>query len=246
MPYATVLGVDCATRPEKVGLARAVRDEFGWRLTDAVVCGRHDRPAERLAAWLEGPRPTLLALDAPLGWPLALGRALTAHRAGAPLDPAAHDLFDRHTDHVVARDLGKRPLSVGADRIARTAHAALSMLEELRTLTGATIPLAWQPEPTDDVVAIEVYPAATLIAHGVDAKGYKAREAEDARSRVRDLLENALTMPLHLDLLSAHDDVVDAALCVLAGVDFAAGAAAPPQDWRLAEIEGWIWVRRTC
>jgi len=57
--------------------------------------------------------------------------------------------------------------------LARTAHEALCLLEELRYETGRPIELAWSHELAPGIHAIEVYPAATLIAHGMTAHGYK-------------------------------------------------------------------------
>ena len=50
----TVLGIDAAAEPRNVGLARGV--------------------VEKIAAWTRP--PTLLAIDAPLGWPRALSACL--------------------------------------------------------------------------------------------------------------------------------------------------------------------------
>lgn len=71
-------------------------------------------------------------MDAPLGWPRPLGPALSDHRAGEPIDPPADTLFHRETDGVVHRTVGKRPMEVGADRIARTARSAVELIGELR------------------------------------------------------------------------------------------------------------------
>jgi len=37
--------------------------------------------------------------------------------------------------------------------------------------------------------------------------------------------------------------VLDAVLCVVAGLDFLAGAAPGPADPEAARREGWIWVK---
>ncbi len=86
-----------------------------------------------------------LALDAPLGWPAVLGETLGPHIAGESLDGTPNELFRRQTDHFIKAVIGRQPLDVGADRIARTAHAALGLLEQLRQLTGQPVPLAWTP-----------------------------------------------------------------------------------------------------
>src|SRR5437016_7332440 len=58
-------------------------------------------------------------------------------------------MFRRVTDDVIYERLGKRPLDVGADRIARTAHAALRFLEELRGFLGSTSPQPCYSRVTD-------------------------------------------------------------------------------------------------
>ena len=45
------------------------------------------------------------------------------------------------------------------------------------------------------------------------------------------------------DVSTANDNVLDAVLCVIAGLDFVGGAASGPSDRDTAEREGWIWVR---
>jgi hypothetical protein len=42
--------------------------------------------------------------------------------------------------------------------------------------------------------------------------------------------------------LATSADLVDAAVCVLAGADFIAGRAMSPENRSLAEREGWIWT----
>ena len=87
----------------------------------------------------------LLAIDAPLGWP-ALGQSLAAHRAGQGIAVAQNTLFRRATDVSVHQRTGKLPLEVGADRIARAAWQALSVLQQLRAATGHDIP-GWRGRP---------------------------------------------------------------------------------------------------
>ena len=41
-----------------------------------------------------------------------------------------------------------------------------------------------------------------------------------------------------------NDHVLDAALCVVAGFDFWDGLSVGPEDFGLAQHEGWMWVRR--
>ncbi len=241
--FTTIIGVDCATKPNKVGLARAKLRNADWHLTDTQVCSTAEPPVKVLARWIEQDPDCLLALDAPLGWPSPMGSALPPHRAGQPVRAEAKTLFNRATDRHVHASLGKRPLDVGADRIARAALATLELLQTLRVRTGATLPLAWSPvEPVRPAV-IEVYPAATLLAHGVDARGYKATGPSGVRLAIKRMIDLRLTTKQGFYVPTANDDVLDAVLCVIAGLDFVAGAACAPSDGDTAEREGWIWFR---
>lgn len=231
-----ILGVDCATKPKNTGLCCVLDHRIEHAETgDGSV-------AERLAAWIEPGTPTLLAFDAPLGWPSALAPALVDHRAGDPLRPEANELFHRLTDDEIQERLGKRPLEVGADLIARTAREALSVLQELRDRTGLSIPLGWEGAPAD-VAVIEVYPAATLQAHGFRSSGYKGGRGRPVRESILDDFD----VGPHREALAANADVFDAWLCTLAGRDYLEGRCVPPTDAQRerALIEGWIWVRST-
>lgn len=242
----TILGVDCATRPEKTGLAHAAWTG-GWAgALEARLCSREENVARALAAWLPPEGAVLLAVDAPLGWPQSFKTLLSGHQAGAALPVTdAGRFFRRETDRFVTSVLGKRPMDVGSERIARTALRALQILEELRRLTGQPIPLAWDPWEDDGIRAIEVYPAGTLQALGVQPYGYKPSEAVAARRAILEKILPLLPAGSQPGPLLASADVLDAALCVLAGADFLAGRCYPPgQPGGAAQNEGWIWVRR--
>jgi len=172
-----------------------------------------------------------------------MGGALAAHQAGLPLAVSANELFRRATDRFVKAKLGKQSLDVGADRIARTAHSALRLLADLRHATGLPIPLAWEPTHTIPVAAIEVYPAATLVAHGIPDTGYKKKESIVARRSIIDEISKQIKLPDNRAAMELSADALDAVVCVLAGYDFLRGEAYPPEERELALHEGWIWVR---
>lgn len=242
-PDAMLIGIDCATEASKVGLALAtwaegacVLREVGWRRGWPEI-------TETVADWCTP--NTLIALDAPLGWPTPLGSALAVHVAGTPLEATANALFRRATDDLVAREVGKRPLDVGADRIARTAHRALAFLGELRTHTGLDLPLAWGPGEVNTTSAVEVYPAATLEVRGLSSKGYKGNKGTARRGElVTELRQHLRFGDGDAEAMRASDHVLDAALCCLAAADFLAGDVLLPTDCALAKREGWIWVKR--
>jgi len=239
-----VIGIDCATKAAKTGLAQAAYKTGRANILDACV---DDEPTRRIASWIRAARePVLLALDAPLGWPRPLSIALARHRAGSPLPDDTDDLFQRTTDQDV-KERWKRPLEVGANLIARTAHAALVLLKDLRSETGHGIELAWRRDALERVSAIEVYPAATLLAHNVDPTRHKGPREDDAKERRR-ILEGVSRaqrfqgMAWHRSAMLGDRNVLDAVVCVLAGIDFLEGRSVPPTDQPLALREGWIWV----
>lgn len=168
------------------------------------------------------------------------------HEAGDTLGQAANKLFRRSTDDVVAERVGKRPLDVGADRIARTAHAALGFLNRLREKAELPIPLAWEPTKVGGAEAIEVYPAATLKARGLVDRGYKGatQNALGARrSLVSELRKELRLQDSDQAALEESDHVLDSVVCTLAALDFAKGEVVRPTDLTRARKEGWIWFR---
>ena len=227
-----LLGIDCSTDPKKTGLALG---ELHGEVVHILRCAtgtRSEPPVTIATAWLLDYEEALIALDAPLGWPQALGANLVTHRAGVPLRAEANQLFRRATDDEIKNRLGKRSLEVGANLIARTAVAALKLLGEVRTYAKLPIPLAWAPRETERWRAIEVYPAATRIGHG-------ARDCGGSLVGLDGLLDCSAVPDL-----GKSKDTVDAAVCALAAADFLRGHAIAPQDKEAAYIEGWIWAPR--
>ena len=249
--------MDCATQANKVGLASGrLEEEEELKIESAKRLPTWKAIDDQVSQWIEDEGNCLLALDAPLGWPEPLGKLLVQHEAGAALqkqtDPMflkeqANRMFDRETDRWIHKNIRKKPLSVGADRIARTAHATLAFLERLRKKTKLAIPLAWKPEDVADVSVIEVYPAATLKGRGLCNTGLKGKKGKDKRKCVIEKLKHEMTLPGDVEEeMLENDDVLDAVVCVLAAADFKEGEATNPPNRKiakLAEKEGWIWVR---
>ena len=241
-----IVGVDCATDPAKTGLAFGYFKGGRVNAERAFVCAKHEEPAALILDWLAGSEGrALLAIDAPLGWPAAMGGALARHAAGAGIAVEPNLLFRRETDRFIQRTIGKTPLDVGADRIARTAHAALALLAKLRIRIDLDIPLAWSPDFTQSVAAIEVYPSATLKVRGIRSAGYKKPGDRIERDGVIEALATLMGLPKDVSAMSERADALDAAVCLLAAGDFLEGSAVPPVFQELAVKEGWIWVRST-
>jgi predicted RNase H-like nuclease len=239
----TIIGIDYATDPNKVGLALGSWHNHKADIL-AIAKGSRVKPiTETIASWIRPDQPTLISLDAPLGWPVRLGYTLASHMAGELITTAPNKLFRRATDCTVRKKLGRQPLDVGADRIARTAHSALQIIEGLGQRIGQSIPLAWD-KAIEGISVIEVYPAATLLAHEIRASGYKGSDQEARREIVKSL-RSLLTLPSDISLMVSNADVLDAVVCVLAAVDFLSGRVVEPEDRELAMKEGWIWFRPT-
>ncbi|MBL7076257.1 MAG: DUF429 domain-containing protein [Kiritimatiellae bacterium] len=239
-----IIGIDCACQARDVGLARAEWSAGRATVTDAL-CGSNGLPSipSLVAEWMCGADHCVLALDAPLGWPQAMGMRLASHTAGQAIPTEPNVIFRRETDRDIKLRFGKTPLDVGADRIARTAHAALSLLDEVRQIADQNIPLAWDTGDLRGASAIEVYPAGTLLAHGLPATGYKKPEHRQVRADILDAVGERLVLPENQEAMLDDADCLDAVLCVLAATDFLAGHAIAPSNAETARKEGWIWVR---
>ena len=276
-----VLGLDCAAQPERSGiaLARVESSQIEW--LDARQ-GRKGESIAKLCAGLlehhgfprcgsslrDGCQPELIvALDAPLGWPAPLAHALSDHQAGEPLRPDSNTLFRRRTDKVVQRILGKRPLEVGADRIARAAVTALLVLDELRAELGLVLPVAIdQPDGATSGgrstrsgdraccgVSLEVYPAALLIQAGLPSRLYKRSEQRATRAVILEglvqVVPEARGLPTQItETALAHADAMDALLCVVTGWLYREGRCIGPEvevapaGLNIIRREGWIWL----
>ncbi len=240
----TVVGIDAAAQPKNIGLARGTNATSNFSIEEVATGSTREEIVEILLDWCD--ETTLIAIDAPLGWPAAFGESLKDHRAGESFGVEANSMFRRRTDDVIHEVFGKRPLDVGADRIARTAHSALDILDRVRERLGRSIPLAWDPTEAD-LQAIEVYPAVTLISRGLSERGYKGGklDAVAARKSLLASLEQEIQIGDSIGQRAlASDHLLDAILCVVAGADFLEEMAMAPEDLSLAQSEGWIWTRR--
>ena len=240
-----IIGIDCAVDPADVGVAVGSLHADRLVIEDAVQCAKKS-VTDVVCDFVRRDDRILLAVDAPLGWPAALGTALATHRAGDAILVASHALFRRKTDTIVKAETRQQPLDVGADRIARTAVAALTLLAEIRRRLDAEIPLAWSVPPSDGNYAIEVYPAATLAQLGLVPRSYKKREQVGTRMALFDTLRSVAELDSISAVAEAHADAFDAAICVIAGADFLRGLCRAPVDdeQAVAQHEGWIWFRR--
>lgn len=244
-----IIGIDCATQPDKVGLARGSIANGLLSIDSARKVAKNESVANLVSSWIKEKNHVkiLITIDSPLGWPIKLGEELIHHVAGASLSTSAHQMFRRRTDFFIKEKANKQSLDVGADRIARTAHAALALLKEISEQLAVSIPLAWGSVLTQPISVIEVYPAVTLKSCGLlPATSYK-KENGNEREKIYDGLINLMDLS-NVDKLSIieDDDILDAVACVLAGYHFVSGESeqSPTEEDRvLAEKEGWIWAK---
>jgi hypothetical protein len=242
----TVIGIDAATKATNTGLARGHVDA-GIVVVEEVILGSEvESISGTVAGWIAG--PTIIAIDAPLGWPTPMATALSGHHAGEKIAIDADGMFSRLTDITVRRLVGKRPLEVGANLIARAALAALGLIEQIRQDTGLKLPLLWAPGEAE-VGVIEVYPAATLISRGLAIDGYKKKDKAGLDARrclVGELLEGVDLLPERMDV-EVTDHTLDAVLCLIAAADFIRDEVVQPPSVELktARREGWIWFKHS-
>jgi len=109
---------------------------------------------------------------------------------------------------------------------------------------GADVPLAWDPGRRPPVSAIEVYPAATLVARGFRAGGYKKPDQIEARREILASVAAELDVAAVGERAVGSDHLLDSVVCVLAGKDFLEGRGVGPAERGVAEREGWIWAGR--
>lgn len=241
----SIIGIDFAVDPKKTGFAyTSVDNSHKAKLEHLQLNYKMGDITELITKNNSNQIKTLLAIDAPLGWPIDLGEALYGHSAGQAIPKKSDQIFRRETDHFIKNKTGKQSLDVGADRIARTAHSALKWLDELRQTTKQDIPLAWNSSFECQVAAIEVYPAATLKVYGLlKSSGYKKVTESTAREEIVNGLVELLDINGFESAMQSNDNLLDAAVCVVAALDFLNGRTMPPNDIIKAKKEGWIWVR---
>jgi hypothetical protein len=237
-----ILGIDAAVDPKNVGLAWAESNHKGaWTLTGVESGIRSGSLLKQVVDLVDPTRPILLAIDAPLGWPEPLARTLINHEAGSALNPSSEDLFARKTDRFVRHHTGLKPLDVGADRIARTARAALALIESIRRHTGQALPILLDISSASSGGLIEVYPAATLKQKALPCRGYKKQGATSSREEILRGISSSLDLGPHKAACLENDHCLDAVLCVTTAIDFLAGRCPRPDDQKSALSEGWIW-----
>ena len=246
MSKVLLVGIDCAVASKNTGLCRAIYSDSRVHVLEGVS-GAEACPAEIASAWIGESQTLILGLDAPLGWPVALGDSLRFHKAAGPLAPDANSLFRRCTDDFTTRVIGKRPMDVGADRIARTAKAALDLLGEIRRILNRPILPGWMPGNVQDDAVLETYPAAFLKAHGLPFQAYKKSSQRPVREEILAGLKGHMVLECSEEPFLDDADILDALLCTLVSAAYLSGKVhkPPPEKEEIISREGWIWLPET-
>jgi predicted nuclease with RNAse H fold len=241
------LGIDLAAEAKSTGAVMI--EPVGidrWRATeldgpvddDRLVRGAHDAD--------------VTGVDAPLGWPVAFVRAVSAHDALQPWPGPTQraTLTQRDTDRAV-RSLGVgNPLSVSADKLG-----SVAMRCALLQRRWAEEVWTFQAPRDGSGPLVETYPAAALRAWQIDSRGYKNRSDQDDARRVRaevvDAIDGAVRGWLDLQAVRARcitsDHVLDALVCALVAIAAKVEATNVPEEHQrhAALVEGWIHVPTT-
>ena len=223
-----VVGLDMSTDKKKQGVA--LGRIVGGRLEiERVGNGRILREV------MHDKKSALVAIDSPLGWPVLMRTALCGHQVGEKIAKSRAFIFQRNTDLFVGKRLpGITPFWVGADKIGCTAHAACELL------SGRGIRVLLEMKIPKGLSAIEVYPSATLCAHG-----WKGKERGEVVEKLA-TEENVVFLGETKQCVKTQHHF-DACICLLAARDFWEKKCYTPKEANatdVAKVEGWIWVRK--
>jgi len=226
------LGIDLASADDRTGAVAVEWSASGGHVVE-VAQPASDDLIEQLAS-----TSSAIAIDAPLGWPIAFTDALIATRARHPWPEAtAHELRYRRTDRVLAAER-IWPLSVSTDRIGIVAFRAQRLLPRLGR--GA------HPSRDGSDGIFEVYPAAALRRWSQQSRAYKL--VDPVHLANRELILSWLIDHFRLSdggnrhRLVSSSDLLDALICAVLAHEAMAGRTepVPEADRNAAREEGWI------
>lgn len=236
-----IIGWDCAVDFQNMGLCHARYHDQKCELKTIYTPQSQIEWQENLKEVIHSGGKTLICMDIPLGWPKNFRSILSNHLPGQPLPADPDFFFRRETDLYIKKKLGKTPLDIAADRIARATQKSLVLLNELRQHLKITIPLAWENSFQEDVLVIETYPAAVLRYYQLEFRKLKDQPLQQIK--ILESLKHRVTISKKLvnEIKSHH--IFDSILCVVAGTDFCEGLCDEPTDRSKVQDEGWIWAR---
>lgn len=221
------LGIDLSSQPERTA-ACVIEWGQGRALAQAPATGCDDARLVRLIASAD-----VVGIDAPFGWPVDFVAAVADWPHEEWTVQHRDRLRFRETDRAIKQRLGIDPLSVSTDRIALPAMRAMSLLRRFGV-----------HDRSGDGRFFEVYPAASLVAWGLNRRGYKQTNSRAARAVILNALRKQMPW---LDVADAYletSDALDALLASLTVRLCAQGLTIRPEPSLipLAQQEGWIHV----
>src|SRR4051812_22978704 len=77
-----IIGLDWATKDPRRGIAIVDVDSNSCGVALVRQCSTREKALDLVLKAMEFDGPILIAIDAPLGWPVALAEGLAGHRAG--------------------------------------------------------------------------------------------------------------------------------------------------------------------
>jgi predicted nuclease with RNAse H fold len=230
------LGIDLAAQKAKTGLcliewgpSTAAITELQADVSDELILDRAQLCEK-------------IGIDIPLGWPAQFALALPQFAASGvwaagPLDDFCYRMTDMHVERVLGstKKKNKRPLSVSADKLGRTAIRAAQLFRKLQ--------LSDDRSGRDKVV--EVYPAAALALWNMQCEGYKKNKSACLAELVTRFSEEAKWLTIsaaHSNLCRKNNNAFDALISAIMARISAAELTLeiPDESKKLAREEGWI------
>lgn len=223
----------CVLRSENDG-TRLIGEPWQGNLRNAL---NESRGSELMRAVLrccrveaEEPFKMTIAIDAPLGWPLAMLRLFdNGDTVAAPDDFRQNPYLFRETERFLAAH-GFEPLSAVKDMIGSQATKAMHFLRAIGSQrSGVGV---WKSSiEQGDLVAIETYPSACERSTMFRDVFSTVEQADDFQRHISERGE------------AYRQDVRDALRCAVIAYLYAENPAClkPPAS-RTSPEEGWIWV----
>ncbi len=206
----------------------------GYRISADLCKGPDAEHIVRLLEYCGG--ADAIAVDVPFGWPKPFAEALAGYRIGVPLDLPRQRYRLRTTDVWLKSKLPSlNPKSVSTDRLGSTAIVGTNLLHALNR-NGFRLPLR---KSGGCPAAIEVYPAASLLAWNL-----QALEREEIVRRLQEQFTLEISETTRSTLLD-NDHCFDAFVAALTAREYAGGNTFYPPEYipdETIEIEGWIHV----
>jgi predicted nuclease with RNAse H fold len=260
-----IIGIDCATENKKIGIVFSKFIGNKWTVTEISQGLNLANLTTKLRSFSQKKEETLIALDAPLGFPINLGKFLSPHKAGVPITnwdngykEHISQYVDRYTDRKIREKLNLIPLSVGADKISRVTFRTMELIGTIEKELGEKLNLIWKPEDCKGISFIEVYPASTLKSYGQPHNQYKQKKDDYNRNQIIDFIISKIDIDKELVenfQFESKIDALDALICAFTGKEFIKGNLTSfdklIEEKDLEEVknivsnEGWIWTKLT-